>query len=378
MALQKLSYAYFKKWWSTIDNPAFFILIIINLIGAMLITAASPAIADRLKISSFYFASKQFVFLTLGLCLTVYISNLSVKNLRKFCIAGFSVCILFLIVVLFVGEEVKGAKRWLNLIGFSLQPSEMIKPFYIFLSGGILAEKFAKKNFPAFSVCIGLHVVMVLLLILQPDFGMVITFSTVLASQFFLAGLSLLWIPIVVAVVGLGAFLAYSLLPHVAKRIDSFLNPESNENYQVEKSLEAYINGGFFGKGPGEGVVKNQLPDSHTDFIFAVAGEEFGGIFASVVILIFMALVIRFILLLQKQESLFNIFVGGGIITLFSLQTIFNIGVTLHIFPTKGMTLPFISYGGSSTLSFAIAFGILFNLTKKQLGISFRRKTYPN
>jgi cell division protein FtsW len=152
----------------------------------------------------------------------------------------------------------------------------------------------------------------------------------------------------------------------VAKRIDSFLNPENADNYQVEKSLEAYINGGMFGRGPGEGTVKSHLPDSHTDFIFAVAGEEFGAIFSCMIILVFLGLIIRGLYLMSKEDNLFRIYTGSGIIMLFALQTIFNIGVTLHIFPTKGMTLPFISYGGSSMLSFAIAFGIFLNLTKKR------------
>jgi cell division protein FtsW len=182
------------------------------------------------------------------------------------------------------------------------------------------------------------------------------------------------WIPIVVIGGGAGAFAAYTFLPHVARRIDSFINPEANENYQVEKSLEAYINGGIFGKGPGEGTVKAQLPDSHTDFIFAVAGEEFGAIFGALIILLFMATVIRGIYLLSKEQSLFKIFTGAGILALFALQTIFNIGVTLHLFPTKGMTLPFISYGGSSVLSFAVSFGIFLNLTSKKFGITSTKK----
>ncbi len=363
-----------KRWWECIDNLSIALLLSIIIIGCILITTASPAVAERIKIPSFYFAHRQFMFLLIGSLLMVVISFLEFKALKKFVLLGFTLCIIMLVMVLFIGEEVKGSKRWISLLGITLQPSELIKPFYIFMSGLLLSEKYSRKDFPAFTICSIIHTTMVALLILQPDFGMVITFTTVLASQFFLAGISFWWISIVVVIGIIGAYSAYILLPHVAKRIDSFMNPEVTENYQVEKSLEAYINGSVFGQGPGEGTVKAHLPDSHTDFIFAVAGEEFGAIFSSLILIIYFILIARFIILLAKENNLHKIFAGGGIIVLFSLQTIFNVGVTLHIFPTKGMTLPFISYGGSSILCFSIAFGILLNITKQQHGIFSKKE----
>lgn len=359
-----------RKWWRSLDATAFVLLMIIFVIGAILITTASPAVADRLKINSFYFAHRQFIFLLLGLGIIVFITSLEERQLKRLAFIGVISCFILLVLVLFVGEEVKGSRRWIATPLTSLQPSEIMKPFYIFMCGFLLSERYNRRGFPGFKACMALHALLTILLILQPDFGMVITYTLVLAGQFFLAGLSLWWIPIVAVFVLVGAFGAYNFLPHVAKRIDNFINPESADNYQVEKSLEAYINGGIFGRGPGEGTVKSHLPDSHTDFIFAVAGEEFGAFFTSIIILIFLALIVRGLYLLSKEENLFRIYAGGGIILLYALQVIFNIGVTLHIFPTKGMTLPFISSGGSSILSFSLAFGLFFNLTKKRYEIT--------
>lgn len=367
-----------RRWWESVDNLGIALILSIMIVGAILITTASPAVAERLKISSFYFVYRQLAYLIVGLFLIFSISFLEMKVLKRVILLSFIVFLAMLIMVLFVGEEVKGSKRWLNLLAISLQPSELIKPFYIVICGLLLSEKYNKPNFPGFSICILVHLGMVTLLILQPDFGMVITYTIVLAGQFFLAGLSLWWISVVAIVGIIGAYGAYNFLPHVARRVDSFLNPEVSENYQVEKSLEAYVNGKILGKGPGEGTVKAYLPDSHTDFIFSVAGEEFGAIVSSLIMLLYFALILRCTVLLIRETNLFKIFAGSGLIMLFALQTIFNIGVTLHLLPTKGMTLPFISYGGSSTLCFAITFGILLNLTKKQYGMKlFKEKTLP-
>jgi cell division protein FtsW len=355
-----------RKWWWALDNVSLALIIAILLIGALLITTASPAVAERLKLTPFYFVHRQFAFLFLAAMLIIFISGISEKALKRLVLLGFATCIIMMFMVLFVGDEVKGARRWMSILGISIQPSEVLKPLFIFITGLLLSEKFTKDNFPGFTACGLLYLVVCTLLILQPDFGMVVTYTVVLAGQFFLAGLPLWWIGGAIFLGIFGGLGAYTFLPHVAKRIDSFLNPETSENYQVEKSLESYVSGGLFGRGPGEGVVKSHLPDSHTDFIFAVAGEEFGAIFTSLIILVFLSFILRSLYLLYREQNLFKIYVGGGIIILFALQTIFNIGVTLHLFPTKGMTLPLVSYGGSSIISFAICFGIFLNFTRKQ------------
>lgn len=356
------------------DNLMVILIAAVLVVGAILTTTASPAVAERLKIGSFYFVYRQFIFLGIAIAIIWFTSNLNEALLKKVVLVSFVFCLVMMVMVLAFGQEVKGAKRWLNLLGISIQPSEIIKPFYFVITGLILSEKYNRKNFPGFTIAGGMHLMLCILLILQPDFGMVITFTAVLAGQFFLAGLPIIWVVVGVVAGAGGIFLAYNLLPHVAKRVDSFLNPEANENYQVEKSLEAYVNGGLFGKGPGEGTVKAHLPDSHTDFIFAVAGEEFGAFFSSLILVLFALLVIRGIMLVIREENLFKIYTCSALMMLFALQTIFNVGVTLNLFPTKGMTLPFISYGGSSIISFAFAFGIFLNLTRYNRTLNVSRE----
>ena len=354
-----------RKWWWALDNVSLVLIICIILIGALLITSASPAVAERLKLNPFHFAHRQFVFLIVASILIIFISSLSEKTLKRLALLGFFICIACMVFVLFFGDEVKGSRRWLSIAGISLQPSEIMKPIFIFLNGIVLSEKFLKEDFPSFIISFAIFALISCLLILQPDFGMLITYTVVLCGQLFLAGLSILWVGIAIVATIFGGFLAYTYLPHVARRIDQFINPDINENYQVEKSLESYISGGIFGRGPGEGIIKSSLPDSHTDFIFAVAGEEFGAVFSTIIILLFFAFIVRGLYLLYLENNLLKIYVGGGIIILFALQTIFNIGVTLHLFPTKGMTLPLVSYGGSSIICYAIALGIFLNFTKK-------------
>ena len=345
------------------------LVISIMFVGVILITMASPAVAERIKVTPFHFINKQIFYVILSLVIISIISTMPEKTLRNFVLAGFFISVILMVSVLFLGDDVKGAKRWMSLFGITIQPSEILKPFYIFITGLILADKFNKKDFPGFKLAIFLHTIVCALLVLQPDFGMIVTYTTVLASQFFLAGIPF-WVIIMLFMLGIvGCISAYFALPHVARRIDNFLNPNTTDNYQISKSIEAYTNGGLFGTGPGEGTVKSHLPDSHADFIFAVAGEELGALFCAIIILLFLALILRVFIKINTLDSLYKIYITSGLIILFTLQALFNIGVTLHVFPTKGMTLPLISYGGSSMISFAIVFGMILNLLKRDTNL---------
>ena len=215
---------------------------------------------------------------------------------------------------------------------------------------------------------------------MQPDFGTTIMVTLVWGTQLFIAGLSFVWILFGIIFIGSLGGLAYLFLPHVTKRVDMFINPEyGTENYQVNKSLEAFINGGLYGSGPGEGIIKQNIPDSHTDFIFAVAGEELGLIVCSIIILVYALIVIRSFINVKRENDIFAMLSVAGIITQFGLQSIINIGVNLNLFPTKGMTLPFISYGGSSTISISIGIGIMLAFTKKKFGYyNYKQETMNN
>ncbi len=357
------------SWRMTIDRYMLAAIAIILIFSVIMVTTASPAVAERIGLHSFYFIQRQLVFLFLGSLVMLGISFCSFEIIRKFALLGFVVFLILMIIVLFVGEDIKGSKRWISLGIIAIQPSEFIKPFFTVVTATILMQKYTDPKFPAFSLSSLLYLLVIGLTILQPDFGMAITISAVWGGQMFLAGLSMLWIIFLTLGGLIGLVAAYTFLPHVTVRINSFLDPNTSENYQIKKSIEAFANGGVFGTGPGEGIVKQHLPDSHTDFIFAVIGEELGMITCILVIILFSFIVIRGLIRVAKVGDLFAILSVSGLLMQLGFQAIVNIGVTLHLLPTKGMTLPFISYGGSSILSVSIIMGIILALTRKRYGV---------
>lgn len=354
---------FIKRWWRGIDQQIITALVILFAFSLMLVTTSGPSVASRIDLDEHYFSSRQVFYLAIAFLLIIFFSSLDKRWLKRIAIVGFLVSIALLVLVRLYGYEVKGATRWINIGGFSMQPSEFIKPLFAVVIGWILSLKF-DEEFPSFSISILLYVIVSTLLIIQPDFGMLVMITAIFGLQLFIAGMPIFWIMLAVVTSTFGVTGAYLLLPHVSKRINSFLDPDSSENYQVNKSLAAYENGGLYGRGPGEGSVKQILPDSHTDFIFAVAGEEFGAIICIIIVLTFAFIVLRCLVKLIDEEDKFTQLASVGIIAQFGLQSIINIGVTLNVLPTKGMTLPFISYGGSSTLAIAIAMGMLLGLTK--------------
>jgi cell division protein FtsW len=357
---------YLKLWWRSIDQQMITALAILFVFSAILVTTSGSAVASRIGLDEHYFASRQLFYLAIASILIVFFSFFSKKWLKRFSILGFITSIMFLVLVKFYGYEVKGATRWISVFGLSMQPSEFIKPFFVVVTGWILSLKF-EGEFPSFSICLGLYIIVCLLLMTQPDFGMLVMITTIFGIQLFIAGMPIFWIMLAALLSIIGITGAYFYLPHVAKRINNFLDPNNSENYQVSKSIRAFEHGGLYGCGPGEGAVKQVLPDSHTDFIFAVAGEEFGAIICLIIIGIFAFIVIRSLLKLINEEDKFTQLAATGIIIQLGLQSIINMGVTLNLLPTKGMTLPFISYGGSSTLAIAIATGMLLGFTKYKI-----------
>ena len=355
---------FIRKWWRSIDQQIIIALLVLFSFSLILVTTSGSVIAIKIGLEDNYFSLRQMIYLFLASMIILLISSFDVKWLKRIAILGFIISTILLVLVKFFGYEVKGATRWISIFGLSMQPSEFIKPFFAVVVGWLLSLKF-DDDFPSFLVCITLYSIVSALLILQPDFGMFLMISAVFGIQLFISGMPLFWILLTLIAGMLGIGSAYLFLPHVTKRINNFLDPESNENYQVSKSLAAFEHGGMYGIGPGEGSVKQVLPDSHTDFIFAVAGEEFGAIICVIVIGIFAFIVIRSLLKLVNENDKFIQLASVGIIAQFGLQSIINIGVTLNLFPTKGMTLPFVSYGGSSTLAIAISVGMLLGFTKR-------------
>ena len=359
---------FINRWWKVIDQQTIIAMIILLAFSLMLVTTASPAVANRIGLTDNYFSSRHVVFLALAVIIILTFSLLDKKWIRRLAIFGFLGSLLMLVLVKFYGFEVKGATRWINIGGFSYQPSEFMKPFFAVVTGWILSLHYYEE-FPSFKVCFMLFVSVAALLIIQPDFGMLVMVSAVFGIQLFVAGLPIIWLFIAIFASVFGSIGAYLLLPHVASRINRFLDPVNSENYQVTRSLEAFESGGLYGKGPGEGSVKQFLPDSHTDFIFAVAGEEFGAIICLMIIITFAYIVIRILINLLHEDDKFIQIAAIGIISQFGLQAVINMGVSLNLLPTKGMTLPFISYGGSSTLAISIGMGMLLGLTKRKASL---------
>lgn len=359
---------FIKKWWRGVDQQAMIAFGILIALSLILVTTASPAVAERIGLDYNHFSKRQLIFLLIASCIIIITSSLEKKWIKRIGIIGFLGSLLSLVLVKFYGYEVKGATRWMSVAGFSYQPSEFIKPLFSIVVGWVLSLRY-DEDFPSFRVCIVLYFVVAILLIIQPDFGMLVLTTAVFAIQLFIAGLPIVWV--ILAIVGgmFGVLSAYLLLPHVATRINNFLWSSTNENYQVSKSILAFEHGGLYGRGPGEGAIKQHLPDSHTDFIFAVAGEEFGAIICIMIVTIFAFIVFKTLIKLSSEDDKFVQLASIGLITQFGLQATINMGVTLNLLPTKGMTLPFISYGGSSTLAVALAIGMLLGLTKRKTSL---------
>lgn len=346
-------------------------ILLLICIGLLLIMAASPAIADQHNWSSLYFIKKHILFLLPALGILWGVSLLSTENIKRVALGVFILSILGLALTYISGTEIKGACRWLKVGGLSLQVSEFVKPSFAIISAWLLSQQNKDTLLTANLTSAALYLLIIMFLLLQPDLGMVGVMSMMWFAQLFLAGLPLFWIISAGSAGAIGAVGAYFLFSHVKHRVDHFLFSDGTDkfgdHYQVNQSLEAFINGGFLGRGPGEGTVKKYLPDAHADFIFAVAGEEFGFILCVCLVCLFAFIIIRSLSRLFSEKNMFVILAVAGLMVQFGLQTIINMASTLNLMPTKGMTLPFISYGGSSLLALALGMGMVLGLTRRRI-----------
>jgi cell division protein FtsW len=356
------------RWWRTVDPYLLMAFIILIITGALMVTTSSPYVAERIGLDSFHFTIRQFIYLFISIFIIFGVSLLEPKTVRRLCTIGFIFGLVLMVLVLFVGAEIKGSTRWISLGPIAIQPSEFLKPCFFVVVAWMFSEKLKNTSFPGYAIGTTLYFMVILLLALQPDIGTSIMVTMVWCGQFFLAGLPIIFIALIAVCAICASIGAYLIFPHVAARIEKFTSPDLEENYQVKRSLEAFANGGFFGRGPGEGTVKKYIPDSHTDFIFSVIGEEMGLVMMVLVISLFAYIVYRGFKNLERSSDSFVIIACAGILMNFALQAIINMGVSLKLFPTKGMTLPFVSYGGSSTLAMAFGVGIILALTRKRYG----------
>jgi cell division protein FtsW len=359
----------FSDWAWTIDRWLLAGIAALIVCGLVFSMAGSPPVAERLHLSTFHFVNRQVAYLLPALAVMIATSFLSPRHVRRLALVVFVVSLALVVGTLFFGQEVKGAKRWI----FGIQPSEFLKPAFVVVVAWAFSEGARRKDVPGNWIALLLFPLTIVPLVLQPDFGQTMLTSLVWAALFFMAGLHWIW---VAGLGGLGAvsvLLAYKFVPHVRARIEGFIEPPpptggvpSASYFQSETALESFVSGSWFGKGPGEGTVKRILPDSHTDFIFAVIGEEFGVIVCMLLASIFAFIVVRGLLLAARNEDPFCRFATAGLVMLFGVQSCINMAVNVHLMPAKGMTLPFISYGGSSLISLSLGMGFLLAVTRKR------------
>lgn len=350
-------------WFWTIDRLFLAAFILLMGLGFMLSFAASPAVAERLGLDSFHFVKRHAMFLLPSIAVMFGISFLSPRQVRRAAMILLVISLAAMVLALFFGVEVKGSRRWISIGSFSLQPSEFMKPAFVIICAWLFAEHARQPEIPGNLFAIILFGIVAALLVAQPDLGQTILTAAVWGGMFFMAGMPWLWI-IILGGAGVGGLLtAYTFLPHVASRIDKFLTGEG-DTFQMDTAREAIIRGDWFGQGPGEGTVKRIIPDSHTDFIFSVAAEEFGIIFCMVIVLVFAFVVMRGLNHAFKERNDFTRFAVAGLVLLLGTQSMINIGVNLELLPAKGMTLPLISYGGSSMVAICVTAGFILALTR--------------
>ena len=357
------------EWWRSVDQVTLVLLICLLCAGLVLSMAASPAASARLGYGSpFFFLARHAVFVAMGLAGAVFVSLFEPRGARRIGILALLGALGVMILLPTIGYEVKGAVRWVRVGSFGLQPSEFAKPAFIVFAAWMFSSARRDPSVPAVPIVLAVYLVMIGLLITQPDFGQSFLLTLCFAAVFFFAGMSLGWVLVMLGVTMVGAFGAYLALPHVRARVGAFLSPDKADGYQTQTALEAIAGGGFFGRGPGEGAVKYKLPDGHTDFIFSVGVEEFGFLISALLVLLIAAFVVRAFSNALRLNDQFCQLATAGLATMIGMQAIINLFVNLNMAPSKGMTLPFISYGGSSLLSLCFTAGLILAFTRKRPG----------
>ncbi|MFL2802411.1 MAG: FtsW/RodA/SpoVE family cell cycle protein [Paracoccaceae bacterium] len=365
---QLLEESELPMWWKTIDKWSLFSLLGLFLCGLLLGMAASIPLAESNGQDAFYYVKRQLFYGAVSFFTIIFLSILSIKENRRIFLIGFFLSLITLFLLPLIGtDHGKGAVRWISIFSISFQPSEFLKPFYIVAITWIMSSSYSNNQIPGKAISFIFMVIIVFILISQPDYGQAALFLSIWTILYFLAGASFLILSLIVLATLLIGFISYLNSSHFAGRINTFLNPEIEPRSQLDFALNAIQDGGLFGVGVGEGIIKWRLPDAHTDFIIAVAAEEYGIILCLLIILFFCLIIIRSLFLLKNQTNFFIRNCGVGAISFFSLQAIINLGVSVRLLPAKGMTLPFISYGGSSLIASGFLMGLLLACTRRRI-----------
>jgi cell division protein FtsW len=356
-------------WWWTTDRWLLGATALLMVLGVLLSFTSSPAAAARMNIGDpFHFAFRQSVFAMAAAVILLSVSMLSPKGIRRSAAIIYLVAVVIMVALPFIGHSAKGATRWLQLGGFSLQPSEFMKPALIVLVAWMFSEGQKGQGVPGVTIAFVLYLLSVGLLLIQPDIGQTILVTIAFGAAFWMAGVPMHWVVGLGGIAVSGLISTYFMFDHVASRVDRFLSPEKADTHQVDRASEAIVNGGLLGRGPGEGVMKRHVPDLHTDFIYSVAAEEYGLIFSLFLITLFAVIVVRGLYKAMKLSDPFEQVAAAGLFVLVGQQAFINVAVNLNMIPTKGMTLPFLSYGGSSMLAMGLTLGMALALTRRRPG----------
>ena len=356
-------------WWWTVDRWILGVVGVLIAIGVVMSFSASPAAAARMNIGDpFHFAVRQCVFAGGATFILLATSMLDVRDTRRAAFFIWAAAIAVMIALPFIGHNAKGATRWLEFGGFTFQPSEYMKPALVILVAWMFSEGQKGQGVPGVSIAFGLYAVSIGLLLIQPDVGQTVLITIAFGAAFWMAGVPMSWVMLLGAAAAAGLSSTYFLVPHVASRVDRFLSPDRADTHQVDAAAIAQAAGGIFGQGPGEGVMKRHVPDLHTDFIYSVGAEEYGLVFSLLLISLFGFVVIRGLYRAMKLSDPFEQVAAAALFVLVGQQAIINVAVNLNLIPTKGMTLPFISYGGSSMLAMGLTLGLALALTRRRPG----------
>jgi cell division protein FtsW len=357
-------------WWWTVDHWLLGATLALIALGVLLSFGSSPAAAQRLDIAfPFHFAVRQSIFAVGGVAILLGVSVLPPKGVRRAAFFIYLITIVMMLGLIFLGHSAKGATRWVEIAGFTLQPSEFMKPALIVLVAWMFSEGQKGEGVPGVSIAFGLYVVSVALLLIEPDVGQTVLITIAFGAAFWMAGVPMSWVMALGGIAIAGLTSTYFVFQHVASRVDRFFSHDKTlDTHQVDRAAEAIAAGGFFGRGPGEGIMKREVPDMHTDFIYSASAEEYGLWFSLILILLFMFLTLRGLFKAMRLSDPFEQVAAAGLFVLVGMQAFINVAVNLDLMPTKGMTLPFISYGGSSMLAMGLTMGMALALTRRRPG----------
>ena len=354
------------EWWFTVDRPLIAAMLALLAVGCLVSLAASPAVAMHKGLGAFHFFQRHIVFAALSAPVLLALSFLVPAQIRRISLILFGTMFALTLLVLYTGPEINGARRWAQVLGQQLQPSELLKPAFVVIAAWLFAQSALRADMPSLPLAIALYLATATALVLQPDIGQTTLLTLVWVALYFLSGAPLRRFAILGAIAVIAIAAAYTTLPHVKSRVDRYWSPSSGDTYQMDQARKSIIEGGLFGRGPGEGQLKLALPDAHTDYVLAVVAEEYGALTCLALIALFAVIVFRALARCWSQPDLFLRFSGMGLSLLIALQMLINVGVSAGLLPSKGMTLPFISYGGSSSLGAALTMGMLLAVTRRR------------